>query len=159
MRKGRRVIPAFIKRRTGDEHPSRTKPECLKRGEHPQAKLWTRKSSRAFAKVRTPGITWRLCGVAPITISRIRRKLDLEARPFEFGCQCSAQVCPRIGLSVPNAVATSQDSQIIDLLALANAEGEDLRGRYPWQAIVQESTYYRCRRVTGGNDDRCRRLL
>lgn len=51
------------------------------------------------------------------------------------------QVCPRIGLSVPNAVVTSQDSQIIDLLALANAEGEDLRGRYPWSAIVQESTF------------------
>ena len=51
------------------------------------------------------------------------------------------QVCRRIGIVAPNAVVSSADPQIIQLLALANEEGEELANRYPWQAMRQQATF------------------
>lgn len=51
------------------------------------------------------------------------------------------QVCRRIGITAPSAVAASTDLQIIQLVAIANEEGQDLSSRYPWQALQNESTF------------------
>lgn len=51
------------------------------------------------------------------------------------------QVCRRIGIPVPSSVSSSSDPQIIQLMALANEEGQDLSARYPWQALQNESTF------------------
>lgn len=51
------------------------------------------------------------------------------------------QVCRRIGITAPASVSSSNDPQIIQLMALGNEEGQDLSARYPWQSIVQESTF------------------
>lgn len=52
-----------------------------------------------------------------------------------------AQVCRRIGVTAPSAIYASTDLQIIQLVALANEEGQDLSSRYPWQALQNESTF------------------
>lgn len=49
--------------------------------------------------------------------------------------------CARIGLLQPNAVLTSSDQQVQQLLALANQEGAALAKRYPWQSLRAESTF------------------
>ena len=51
------------------------------------------------------------------------------------------QVCGRIGITPPTAVVSSSDPQIVQLLAIANEEGQDLSSRYPWQALQNESTF------------------
>lgn len=51
------------------------------------------------------------------------------------------QVCRRIGINAPAGVSASSDPQIIQLMALANEEGQDLATRYPWQALQNESTF------------------
>ena len=51
------------------------------------------------------------------------------------------QVCRRIGITAPNAVYSSADPQIIQLLALANEEGEELSSRYPWQSMHKEANF------------------
>lgn len=51
------------------------------------------------------------------------------------------QVTRRIGIQSPDAVAGSADEQIIQLLALANEEGEDLAERYRWQNLIKEATF------------------
>lgn len=51
------------------------------------------------------------------------------------------QVCRRIGINAPASVSGSSDPQIIQLMGLANEEGQDLSSRYPWQGIRQESTF------------------
>lgn len=51
------------------------------------------------------------------------------------------QVTRRIGITAPTAVASSTDPQIVQLMALANEEGQDLSARYPWQALQNESTF------------------
>ncbi len=51
------------------------------------------------------------------------------------------QVCRRIGITAPSSVSSSSDLQIIQLMALANEEGQDLSTRYPWQNLRQESTF------------------
>lgn len=51
------------------------------------------------------------------------------------------QVCRRIGITAPASVSSSSDPQIIQLMALANEEGQDLSARYPWQALQNESTF------------------
>lgn len=54
---------------------------------------------------------------------------------------CIVQVCRRIGITAPASVSSSSDPQIIQLMGLANEEGQDLSARYPWQSIRQESTF------------------
>lgn len=51
------------------------------------------------------------------------------------------QVCRRIGITAPSTVSGSSDPAIIQLMAIANEEGQDLSARYPWQGIRQESTF------------------
>lgn len=51
------------------------------------------------------------------------------------------QVTRRIGLTVPNAVMSSTDPQVIQLVGLANEEGQELSERYPWQAMQKEATF------------------
>lgn len=51
------------------------------------------------------------------------------------------QVCRRIGIAAPTTVSGSSDPQIIQLMALANEEGQDLSSRYPWQNLQNESTF------------------
>lgn len=51
------------------------------------------------------------------------------------------QVCLRKGLTKPAGVVSSSDQMILQLLALANEEGQDLSARHPWQALQNESTF------------------
>lgn len=51
------------------------------------------------------------------------------------------QVTRRIGIPAPTTVSGSSDAQIIQLMALANEEGQDLSSRYPWIALQNESTF------------------
>lgn len=53
----------------------------------------------------------------------------------------TTQVCRRIGLAVPSSVSSSSDPAIVQLMALANEEGQDLSARYPWQALINESSF------------------
>lgn len=50
-------------------------------------------------------------------------------------------VCGRIGLPKPNAVATTIDAQVLQLLSLLNEEGEELAARYDWQSLTKEATF------------------
>jgi len=50
-------------------------------------------------------------------------------------------VCRRIGLQVPSVVYTSTDQQILQLMEIANEEGQSLAERYPWQALINEATH------------------
>lgn len=49
--------------------------------------------------------------------------------------------CKRLALNVPTAVFTSQDPQIMQLLALANEEGQTLAETTNWQALVKTATF------------------
>lgn len=51
------------------------------------------------------------------------------------------ETCKRIGLPSPNQVVGSTDDQIIQLLAIANEEGEDLAERHKWSVLVTEATW------------------
>lgn len=51
------------------------------------------------------------------------------------------QVCRRIGINAPTTVSGSSDQGIIQLMAIANEEGQDLCSRYPWQVLQTESTF------------------
>ena len=53
----------------------------------------------------------------------------------------ATQVCRRIGITPPASVSGSSDPQILQLMALANEEGQDLSARYPWTALQNESTF------------------
>lgn len=47
----------------------------------------------------------------------------------------------RIGITAPNAVASSTDIQVRQLFELANEEGVSLAKRGPWQALQRECTF------------------
>lgn len=49
--------------------------------------------------------------------------------------------CRRLNISAPSAVIGNTDQQIIQILNIANEEGEDLAQRYRWQRLVNESTF------------------
>ena len=51
------------------------------------------------------------------------------------------RTCQRLGLSVPAAVVTSTDQQVLQMLALLNEEGEELSERYPWSVMDLEATF------------------
>ncbi len=53
------------------------------------------------------------------------------------------QVARRIGIPSPAGVASSQDQQIVQLMALANEEGQELAARpgAGWQALQNEATF------------------
>lgn len=47
----------------------------------------------------------------------------------------------RIGLSPPSAGIGSSDLQVIQLVELANEEGQELSARHSWQALTRETTF------------------
>lgn len=49
--------------------------------------------------------------------------------------------CRRLALAVPTAVVASTDTQVQQMLALLNEEGEELSARYPWNALNLEATF------------------
>ncbi len=51
------------------------------------------------------------------------------------------KVTARIGISTPTNVIGNSDSQVAQLLALAQEEGEDLRARFQWSALVRNNTF------------------
>lgn len=53
----------------------------------------------------------------------------------------TTQVCRRMGIPTPTSVSSSSDPQILQLMALGNEEGQDISARYPWQALINESTF------------------
>ena len=76
MRKGRRVGPSTANRARGDNHPSRLKPECLVRGTaHHQAKITENEVLKIRASTMKGVELARIFGLAPVTISRIRRHI------------------------------------------------------------------------------------
>jgi hypothetical protein len=51
------------------------------------------------------------------------------------------EVCGRLALTQPTAVIGSADSQVRQLLALANVAGRNIAQAYDWQALVGEKTF------------------
>jgi hypothetical protein len=55
--------------------------------------------------------------------------------------------CGRIGIAIPTAVATSTDTQVLQLMALANEEGEELSTgmsvgvSFDWQSLQREGSF------------------
>ncbi len=47
----------------------------------------------------------------------------------------------RLNLPLPNAAATSSDNQVMNLIALANEEGQELSERHRWNALINEATF------------------
>lgn len=50
-------------------------------------------------------------------------------------------VCNRLGLTEPNSAVGSTDTQIKNILALSNEEGQELAARHDWTALQREATY------------------
>lgn len=55
--------------------------------------------------------------------------------------QLIRELCGRTGISRPNSVASSGDTQVIQLLGLLNEEGQELSGRYEWESLTREATF------------------
>lgn len=51
------------------------------------------------------------------------------------------KACQRIKIDVPNSVVGNTDEDIVQLLGLANEEGEELAARGQWSGLVQEQTF------------------
>lgn len=49
--------------------------------------------------------------------------------------------CKRIGILLPNAAVTATDQQIIQLVSLAEEEGQELATRCAWQALQTEASF------------------
>lgn len=49
--------------------------------------------------------------------------------------------CKRLSLNSPSAVIGNTNKEIIQLLNIANEEGDDLAQRHRWQRLVNESTF------------------
>ena len=50
-------------------------------------------------------------------------------------------VCNRLGIQSTNSAVGATDQQIIQIVALANEEGQELASRYAWSALQEETTY------------------
>lgn len=50
-------------------------------------------------------------------------------------------VCTELGLAVPNAVVSSSDPQIKQILSLANRSGKELAIRYNWSALTRYAAF------------------
>lgn len=76
MRKGRRVAPSTANRMRGDNHTSRTNPERLKRGtDHHHAKITENEVLIIRASALKGVELAKIYGLAPVTVSRIRRRM------------------------------------------------------------------------------------
>ncbi len=49
--------------------------------------------------------------------------------------------CRRIGIVVPNAIVSSNDAQVMQLMTLLNQEGQNLSARFDWQVLRKEATF------------------
>lgn len=54
---------------------------------------------------------------------------------------CVQDACDRIGLPRPSVVIGSSDTQVRQLLGLAQQEGKELARRGPWQELTKETTF------------------
>lgn len=50
-------------------------------------------------------------------------------------------VCRRIGILSPNAVVSSTDPQILQILSITEEEGQSQADRYPWQVLQTEALF------------------
>ena len=50
-------------------------------------------------------------------------------------------VCHRVGINAPSLVIGTGDDQILQILSLAQEEGEELSDRYVWSALQREATF------------------
>ena len=50
-------------------------------------------------------------------------------------------VFPRIGISTPAQIVTSTNPKVLEVLAMANEEGQELAARSQWQALTREGTF------------------
>ena len=50
-------------------------------------------------------------------------------------------ICGRLGLLSPTSAVGSSDTQISNIVALCNEEGQELAARYEWTALQTEATY------------------
>lgn len=50
-------------------------------------------------------------------------------------------VFKRLGLTSPNAVVTSTDQQVLQMLSLLEEEGQEQATRYAWQTLQREATF------------------
>lgn len=50
-------------------------------------------------------------------------------------------VTPRLGIPKPMTIVGSTDDQVLQLMAIANEEGQDLARRGQWQALTNSSTF------------------
>lgn len=55
--------------------------------------------------------------------------------------QIVQKACQSLGINVPNSALGSADPQIIQLVALAEREGQDLANRYQWEVLQKEATF------------------
>ena len=53
-------------------------------------------------------------------------------------CQDASKV---IGITAPDAVTSSTDTSVIQLLSVANQEGRALVQQYPWNVITKEGSF------------------
>lgn len=51
------------------------------------------------------------------------------------------RACRRLGIPVPNAAVSNEDTQIAQLLELLNEEGQELSAEYDWQALTFEASF------------------
>lgn len=49
--------------------------------------------------------------------------------------------CRELGLTAPSAAYTSSDAQVVQLVALAQREGDELMKDFPWQVLTKEKTF------------------
>ena len=47
-------------------------------------------------------------------------------------------VCRRVGILQPNSALSSNDQQIIQLVAISEEEGQEQADRYPWESLQSE---------------------
>ena len=52
-----------------------------------------------------------------------------------------SKTCGRLSIAIPTQIVGNTDDQIIQLLELANEEGEDLAARFQWSGLVAEATH------------------
>src|ERR1700694_2755376 len=55
--------------------------------------------------------------------------------------QIVQKACQSLGIAVPNSAMGSADPQVVQLVALAEREGQDLAYRYPWEVLQTEVTF------------------
>lgn len=50
-------------------------------------------------------------------------------------------VALKVGITVPTVAATSQDTNVQQIIGFVNEDGQELAARYSWQELVKEATF------------------